>query len=316
MKAIGYSMMSFEQELLDKANEGTHQLKYLADRLSIENADTAAGYDAVIVFTNDDVSAPVIQKLAELGLRFVVTRSVGIDHVDLNAARKFGIKVRNVPTYSPHAVAEHAVALAMGLARKLVPSFNGCKDFNFSVDEHIGFNFYGKTVGLIGLGNIGAAAAPIFLGMGCKVLGYDPAVPEVAGVQQFSLDKLLEQSDIISLHVPLNSATRHMIDKRVIDKMKTGVMLINTSRGGVIKTSDVLDAVVSGKIGYLGLDVYEYEKPIFFQNHRLSTHKDPMLLMLLNLPNVLITPHQAFLTREAVAEIATCVIRVLSDWET
>lgn len=315
MKAIGYSIKRFEEELLDKENSGIHQIDYLEDSLSLGNSDTAAGYDAAIVFTNDDLSAPVIKRLAGLGVRFVVTRSVGIDHIDLAAARKYSIEVRNIPAYSSHAIAEHAVALAAGLARKLVLSFNNCRDFDFSIGEHMGFTFYGKTVGLIGLGNIGAAAAPIFLGMGCRVLGYDPAVSRIAGVEQSGLDELLGQSDIISLHVPLNSANRHMIDESAIRKMKKGVMLINTSRGGVVKTADVLNALVSGKIGYLGLDVYEFEKPIFFQNHRLSTHKDPMLLMLLNLPNVLITPHQAFLTQEAVTEIASCVIRTLTDWE-
>jgi len=313
MKVIAYSIKPFEKELLDKANQQRHEIRYITAELSLGTAEYARGYEVALVFITDDVSAPVLEILARSGIKFVITRSVGTDHIDINTAKQLGIEVLNVPAYSPQTVAEHSVALALALARKLIPAFDNCRKFNFKIDNFIGFRFYEKTVGIVGLGNIGLATAGIYKGMGCKVLGYDVISKSVDGIEMVDLDTLLEQSDIVSLHVPLNVDTHYLIDKEKLAKMKRGVMLINTSRGAVLKTADAIEALTSGKLGYLGLDVYEHEKDLFFEDHQFVTFKDPLLLKLLILPNVLITPHIAFLTTEAITDIAYSVIKNLDE---
>ncbi len=315
MKAIAYSIKQFERDLLEEVNQGRHSIEFVEAALSTGTADYAKGYDAVVVFTNDDVSAPVIAVLAKLGVKFIATRSVGTDHIDFSEAKKWQIKVANIPAYSPQAVAEHAVALAMALARKLIPTYDSCRDYDFRVEGHMGFNFYRKVVGIIGLGNIGQAAAAIFNGLGCSVLGYDVCRKDLPGIEFVDIAQIYQKADVITLHVPFNADTRYLINKDSISQMKTGVMLINTSRGGVINTREVLEALTSGKIGFLGLDVYEYEKGLFFEDHRFSTHKDAVLMKLMDFPNVVITPHQAFLTKEAVGEIAISTIENLNNWE-
>jgi D-lactate dehydrogenase len=308
MKVFAYSIKKFEQNLLETANAGKHQLTFSYAALSAQTAYLSAGFDAIVVFTNDDLSAPIIEILASQHLKYIITRSVGTDHIDLVEAGKHGMKVLNVPAYSPQAIAEHAVALAMALSRQLIPTYDNCRKFDFRIDEHMGFNFYQKTVGLIGLGRIGLAAAKIFRGLGCQVLGYDIAPFQQEAIESLSLETLLERADIISLHVPLNKQTRHLINDHSIARMRTGVMLINTSRGGVVDTKAVIKALEGNKIGYLGMDVYEFEKGLFFEDHRSDIQKDRLLAHLMTFPNVLITPHQAFLTKEAVAEIASSVI--------
>jgi D-lactate dehydrogenase len=316
MKAVAYSIKSFEKEFLAKANQKKHDITLISNGLSLETAIYAEGKDAVIVFTNDDVSAPVIERLAGFGIKYIATRSFGTDQINIEAAGKFNIKLANVPYYSPQAVAELTLALAFALNRHIVKAEEQSKHFDFRNDELIGFNFYGKTVGLIGLGKSGLAVANIFNGMGCVVIGYDPAFPEAAkNVRQVDLDTLLSSSDIISLHLPLNPDTKYIINKTALEKMKTGVMLINTSRGALINTRDVVTALDNGKIGYLGIDVYEYEKGLFFEDHKNDLEKDPLLLRLMDHPNVLVTPHQAYLTREALQEIANQTIKNLDQWQ-
>ncbi len=316
MKAVAYSIKPFEKEFLAKANQKKHDITLISNALGPDTASYAEGKEAAIVFTNDDVSAFVIDKLAALGIKYIVTRSVGTDHIDKEAAARHGIKLSNVPSYSPQAIAEHVVAMAFALNRQLLKADRRSHHFDFRNDDLIGFNFAGKTVGLIGLGQTGQATARIFNGMGCKVLGYDPNFPnDIPYVLPVELKELLASSDIISLHLPLTPQTRHFIDNKIISQMKNGVMLINASRGAIIKTSDLPNALQSGKIGYLGLDVYEFEKGLFFENHEDDTAKDQVLNSLMRYPNVLITPHQAYLTREALQEISNQTIKNLDLWQ-
>ncbi|MHB8209161.1 2-hydroxyacid dehydrogenase [Mucilaginibacter sp.] len=316
MKAVAYSIKSFEKEFLAKANQKKHEITLISNPLNIETAIYAEGKDAIIVFTNDDVSATVINKLAELGIKYIITRSVGTDHIDKEIAAKYGIKLSNVPSYSPQAIAEHAVALAFALNRKLIKADHNTHLFDFRNDGLIGFNFSGKTVGIIGLGKTGMAAAEIFKGLGCRVIGYDKFLATGNdNVLLVSLQDLLAASDIISIHVPLTAETEHLIQKDTLSQMKDGVMLINTSRGAVIKTSDLLFALKHGKVGYLGIDVYEFERGLFFEDHEHDTYKDPLISNLLEQENVIITPHQAYLTREALQEIANQTIHSLDMWQ-
>jgi D-lactate dehydrogenase len=316
MKAVAYSVKPFEKEFLAKANQKKHDITLISNALSLDTVNFAEGKDAVIVTPNDDVSNAVIKKLARLGIKYIAARSTGTDHIDKKIAKNCGIKVSNVPFYSPQATAEHAVALAFALNRHIVKADWNIHHFDFRNDELIGFDFSGKTVGLIGLGNTGQAAAKIFNGLGCKIIGFDPAFPKGASYILFcSLKDLLNSADVISLHLPLTTATKHFIQKETLDQMKTGVMLINTSRGAIINTRDVLLALASGKIGYLGLDVYEYEKGLFFEDYRHDALKDQLLASLMEYPNVLITPHQAYLTKDALQEIATQTIKNLDQWQ-
>jgi len=316
MKAVAYSIKPFEKEFLAKANHKKHDITLISNALSLDTVNFAEGKDAVIVIPNDDVSTHVVEKLAGLGIRYIAARSTGTDQIDEVAAAKYGIKVANVPSYSPQSIAEQAVAMALALNRRLVKADQQGHHFNFRNDDLIGFNFSGKTVGIIGLGHIGLAAAKIFNGFGCHVIGYDTVCTKGGPLVNFvKLNELLSSADIISIHLPLTTETRYLIQRNTLDQMKNGVMLINTSRGAIINTKDVLMALASGKIGYLGLDVYEYEKDLFFENHEHDEVKDQLLVSLLKYPNVLITPHQSFLTREALQEIADQTIKNLDRWQ-
>lgn len=315
MKVVAYSIQPFEKEYLAKANQKKHDITLISNPLCMQTIAYAEGKDAIIVFANDDVSTPVINKLADMGVKYIATRSAGTDHIDKKTAAKRSIKIANVPVYSPQAIAEHAVALALCLNRRLIRANENCHAFNFKLDGLMGFNFYGKTVGIIGLGNIGQAVAAIFNGFGCRVIGCDiAAMSGLANIEVLSLDEVLGNSDIISLHVPLNVATKYLINASTITKMKDGVMLINTSRGALIKTIDAIKALEKGKIGYLGLDVYEFERGLFFEDHQQDLIKDPLFEELLAHQNVLVTPHQAFLTCEALQQIAEKTIGNLDKW--
>ena len=316
MKAVAYGIRPFEKEFLAKANQKKHDITLISNALSVDTAIYAEGKDAVIVFPNDDVSEAVIKKLAGLGVKYIASRSAGIDHINKAAAARYHIKLAHVAQYSPHAIAEHTVAMAFALNRHLVKADQHSHRFDFRNDELVGFNFSGKTVGLIGLGNIGRAVALIFNGMGCRVVAFDPKFPKnILHIQSVTLGDLLASSDIISLHLPLSNATRYLIRADTIRQMKNGVMLINTSRGAIINTWDVLAALETGKVGYLGLDVYEYEKGLFFEDHEDDLVKDTLMKNLLGHPNVLITPHQAYLTNEALREIANQTIKNLDLWQ-
>jgi len=315
MKVVAYSIQAFEKEFLIKANQKKHDITLISNPLTQETVGFAEGKDAVVVFTNDDVSQGIIEKLAGFGVRFIATRSVGTDHIDKPAAAAHGLKVANVPMYSPEAIAEHTVALTLALSRHLTVANRHSHEFNFRLDGLVGFNLHGKTVGIIGLGHIGLITAKLFKAFGCRVLGYDVESVTDTAVELVTLDELLMQSDIVSLHAPLTDETRHLINDATIALMRDGVMLINTSRGGLIDTVHVYEALCNGKIGYLGLDVYEYEKGLFFGNHENDAHKDALLTKLMSHPNVLVTPHQAFLTREALQEIAAKTITNLDLWQ-
>ena len=315
MKVVAYSAKAFEKELLAKFNHKKHDITLISNPLSLETIEYALDKDAVLVFTNDDVSAPIVNKLADLGVKYIATRSTGTDHIDKQAAQKRGVKIENVPGYSPQAIAEHSVAMAMCLSRHLIQSSIRGRKFDFQLDGLTGFNFYGKTVGIIGLGNVGLATASIYIGLGCRILGYDVNYPKTLhSIEKTPLNELISQSDIISLHVPLTADTKYMIGMEEIETMKTGVMLINTARGGLINTEAALKGIENGKIAYLGIDVYEHEKSLFFEDHHDDEIKDPLLEKLIAFPNVLVTPHQAFLTDEALGQIAEQTIKNLDLW--
>jgi len=316
MKVAAFSIKPFEKSYLAKANIKNHDISLIPDQLNIETAKYAKGSEAVIIFTNDNASENVIEILAGYGIKYIATRSVGTDHINKNAAKKKGIQIANVPNYSPEAIAEHTVALALSLSRCLILSNRNFQHFDFRLDQLVGFNFFGKTVGLIGFGHIGHAVANIFNGLGCKVLVYDLDINEdIKGIYPVTLDEIYANADIISLHLPLTAVSKFMINATSIAKMKKGVMLINTSRGGLIKTNEVVAALKSGQIGYLGMDVYEFEKELFFEDHSTDPEKDGLLKELISLPNVLITPHQAFLTVEALQQIFDQTIKNIDTWE-
>ncbi len=316
MKAIVYSTRPFEIDLLNEANNNQHQLTLLDKPLTEETIDLAAGNDAIVVFTNDNVSENIVKKLEQLGVKYIATRSVGTDHINKFATEAANIKIANVPSYSPNSIAEHAVMLVLALNRKLILANQRVKEFDFRLEGLTGFNLFGKTVGLIGLGTIGKVTAGIFNGFGCHVIAYDIEIDnENPNIKMVSLEELYANADIISLHIPATADDKYLINSQSIAKMKKGVMIINTGRGSLIHTTDALEALNTGQLGYLGADVYENEHGLFFENHRNDAQKDPILLQLLAHPNVIITPHQAFLTIEALKEIAAKTIENLNEFE-
>ena len=315
MKVVAYSVKEFEKEFVARANQKQHDITLISNSLSLETAIYAQGKEAVLVSIYDDLSEPVIDKLANMGIKYINTRSVSSDHIDKHAAGNRNIKLANVPFYSPAAIAEYTLMLALSLSRKIISTANSSREFDFRIDQHIGFNFLGKTVGIIGLGVVGKATASAFNGLGCKVLGHDiKPDSSQSHIEEVGLERLLEESDIISLHLPLNQETKHIINQKSIAKMKDGVMLLNTSRGPLIKASDLPKALNSGKIAYLGLDGYEFEKGLFYSDHRKDHVDDPLLEEIISHPNVIISPHQAFLTKEALQEIANLIIKNLDNW--
>lgn len=317
MKVIFFSTKSFERPLLEKWARKL-SVTFTEESLHCDTVSLARGYDAVSVFTGDDVSAQVVVGLHRAGVRFVAIRAAGYDNVDVMRARDLGMRVANVPAYSPNAVAEHAVALMLALNRKLFLAREQALDFNFTVNSLIGFDFKNKTVGLVATGRIGAVVAKIMHGFGCRLLGYDqysdPQLTSRYQLEYTSLETLCRESDIISLHIPLSEKTRYLIDKKMIDLMKPGVMLVNTARGGILNTKDALEGVRSGRIGYLGLDVYENEKGLFFYDHSQDMTRDELLAELMAFPNVVVTPHQGFATHEALDNIAETTLANLRAW--
>ncbi|MFN6947084.1 MAG: 2-hydroxyacid dehydrogenase [Cytophagaceae bacterium] len=320
MKTAVFSAKPFEIDSFKKANQNSsHQLSYFTEQLNTDTAGLAKGYEAISVFSNDVVSAQVLDLLHTYGIGFITLRSAGYDHVDLAYAKKLGIKIANVPDYSPYSIAEHSVMLMMSLNRKLLLADKRVRKYDFSLDPLVGFDMNGKVVGLIGTGKIGGVVAKILHGFGCTLLGYDPypdkELTEKFNLSYVSLQEIIKQSDIISIHCPLNEHTRYMIDAQAISTMKKGVMLINTSRGAIIKTDDLIPALESNQIGYLGLDVYEHEKGLFFNDHSHSGNRDKLLDRLLEFENVLVTGHQAFLTKTALQNRAESTIFNLDNFE-
>lgn len=318
MKVIIYSTKDFENSYLLHANKMNHELTCVEEALSVQTASMAQTHEAVVVFTGDDVSTAVIEKLHEAGVKYIAARAVGYDNIDIKRANDLGIKVANVPEYSPYAIAEHAVALMLVLNRKLILADRQVHHHNFTVGNLVGFDLHQKKVGIIGTGRTGSVVAKILHGFGCKLLGYDieenKEVVEKYNLQYVDLKTLCSSSDIITIHTPLNTATKYLINKEILDLMKPGVMLINTARGAVINTEDIIEALENGKIGYLGLDVYEKEKGIFFYDHSKNKITDEMLKKLMSHPNVIITPHQAFATNEALSNIADTTFYNINCW--
>ncbi|MDN3670520.1 2-hydroxyacid dehydrogenase [Echinicola jeungdonensis] len=318
MKVTVFSTHKFEREFLNLAIQD-HQLHLLETKLTLDTASLAAGSEAVSIFVNDDASGPVLQKLKEVGVKFLALRSAGYNHVDLQEANHLGIKVARVPEYSPAAIAEHTVAIMLGLNRKLIKAHNRVRDLNFSLDGLVGFDMEGKTVGVIGTGKIGSKVIRILHGFGCRILAFDPYenkdLKNQYQVQYVDLDTLCKESDIISLHLPLTKESKYLINEGSILQMKQGVMVINTSRGGLVNTVDVIQGLKTGKIGSFGIDVYEEEAELFFEDHSEDILQDDVIARLMTFQNVLITSHQAFLTKEALTQIAATTSYNLNCWE-
>lgn len=295
-----------------QAGEANVSLRFHEFRLDASNAKAAEGCRAVCVFVNDRVDRACLEILAGLQVELVALRCAGFNNVDLTAARELGILVVRVPAYSPHAVAEHAVALLLALNRKIHRAFNRVRELNFSLGGLVGFDLHGKTVGIIGTGKIGRIAAQIFRGFGCRVIAHDPfPVEEWAALHQvsyLSLNALLRESDIVSLHLPLIPETHHLLDERTLGLMKRGAYLVNTSRGKLVDTAALIRALKSHHLGGVALDVYEEEEGVFFEDHSATALDDDVLSRLLTFPNVLITSHQAFLTHEALTAISAVTL--------
>ncbi|MBC29655.1 MAG: hydroxyacid dehydrogenase [Muricauda sp.] len=319
MKTTVFSTHKFEESYLISANDGKHELKLLEERLSEHTVSLAKGSDAISLFTGDDASAKVLEKLSAFGVNYIALRSAGYNHVDVEKAEDLGIKVARVPAYSPYAIAEHTIALILALNRKLIRANNRVREQNFSLNGLIGFDLNGKTVGVLGTGRIGAVLVKILHGFGCKILAYDleedKKLKEMYGVRFTDCQTLCSESDIISLHVPLTPETRHIIDAKQIGHMKKEVMLINTSRGALVDTKAVIEGLKSRKIGYFGIDVYEEEEGLFFEDHSEDILQDDVIARLMTFPNVLITSHQAFLTDTALTNIAETAIYNLDCFE-
>jgi D-lactate dehydrogenase len=320
VKVAVFSARLYDREVLTHtANNasGAPQVsfEFFEAQLQPQTAILAEGFDAVCAFVNDRLDATVLERLRSLGIRIVALRCAGYNNVDLAAADRLGLVVARVPAYSPEAVAEHTVALILALNRKVYRAYNRVREGNFSLDGLVGFNLHGKTVGLIGTGKIGAAVARILgPGFGCRLLACDPAPNQECvrlGVKYIGLPELFSQSDVLSLHTPLLPETIHLINRETLAQMKRGVMLINTSRGALIDTRAVIDALKTGQIGYLGLDVYEEETALFFEDRSSTVIPDDVFARLLTFPNVVLTGHQAFLTREALAGIAQTTVENL-----
>ncbi len=319
MKIAFFNTKSYDQKYFDQAIKDTDiEMTYFDGTLNCESIELTKGFDGVCVFVNDQPDADVIKKLAEYGTRLIALRSAGFNNVDLEAAEKHNVKVVRVPAYSPNAVAEHAIALILTLNRKTHKAYNRVRESNFSLERLTGFNLEGKTVGVIGTGKIGAVFCQIMQGFGCQVLGEDPYQKEElerAGVKYVDKEEILKKSDIISLHCPLTPESKHLISKDTIDQMKPGVMLINTSRGALINTKDAIEGLKDGKIGYLGIDVYEQEEELFFRDLSENIIQDETIMRLMSFPNVLITSHQAFFTHEAMEQIASTTIKNILDFK-
>ncbi len=299
-----FSTKSYDRQFLTPAAAGRHVLRFLEPRLTPQTAILARGAGAVCVFVNDQVNAAVLEEFATLGVRLVAIRGAGYNNIDLKAARDLNITIAHVPAYSPDAVAEHALAMMMALNRNIHRAWLRVREGNFELEGLLGFNLRGRTVGVIGTGRIGAAMARILLGLGCRVIAFDPMPDAALPVAYLPLEEVLTQADILTLHCPLTPQTRHLIDPAAIARMKRGVMLINTSRGAIVDTRAVIAGLKSGAIGHLGLDVYEEEAGLFFEDMSAHAIADDVFARLLTFPNVLVTGHQGFFTTEALTAIA------------
>ncbi len=313
-----FSTKRWVRDALDEANRHhAYQIRYLEARLEKETAALAEGSEAVCIFVNDNADRATIEALAERGVRMIALRCAGFNNVDLRAADDHGITVARVPAYSPYAVAEHAVGLLLTLNRKLHRAYNRIREGNFSLDGLMGFDLHGKTIGIIGTGTIGRIFARIMQGFGTTVVAYDRYPNDelaASGVEYVSLKELYQRSDVISLHCPLTHETYHLINTYAISAMKPGVMILNTSRGALIDSLAVIEGLKNGRIGSVALDVYEEEADLFFEDLSGEVIQDDVFVRLLTFPNVLITAHQAFFTREAVGNIASTTLANIAEF--
>ncbi len=315
MRVAVFSTQPHDRTYLDAANREGFELCYFEPRLNEATAPLAAGFDAVCVFVHDELSAPVCRRLADCGVRCVALRCAGFNNVDVRAAHEAGLVVSRVPAYSPHAVAEHTVGLILTLSRKFHRAYARVREQNFRLEGLLGFELRGKTVGIVGTGRIGTVVAQILAGFGCRLLAFDPQPNETCrglNVRYVELPELLAESEIITLHCPLTPESHHLIDADAFARMRDGVVLINTSRGGLIDTRAAIEALKRRKLGALGLDVYEEEADLFYADLSDQVIQDDVFARLLTFPNVLITAHQAFFTHEALTQIAETTIANLA----
>ncbi|MBV4358070.1 2-hydroxyacid dehydrogenase [Pinibacter aurantiacus] len=318
MQIAFFSTKSYDRQYFDACNK-EHNIIYIETQLNEQTVALAEGSDAICAFVNDVLNKKVIAELARLNIKLIAMRCAGYNNVDLEAAKKNGISVVRVPAYSPYAVAEHALALIMTLNRKTHKAYNRVREGNFSLEKLTGFDLYGKTVGVIGTGKIGQIFCDIMVGMGCRVLAFDVIANKelmAKGVEYLPLIDLLPQCEIISLHCPLTEQTRHIINEETLGMMKQGSMLINTSRGALVDTKAAIEALKTGQLGYLGIDVYEQEEKLFFTDWSEAVIQDDVIMRLMSFPNVLITAHQAFFTEEALEQIAEVTLNNIKAYET
>lgn len=319
MRVAVFNTKSYDREFLSAANAaGRHELVFFEPNLTAATAKLAEGFEVVCVFVNDLLDADVLQKLFAGGVRLIALRCAGYNNVDLAAAARLGIRVIRVPAYSPYAVAEHTVGLMLALNRKLHKAYNRVREGNFSLEGLLGFDFHGRTFGVVGTGQIGLSTARILSGFGVNLIGYDVREnPEfkTLGGRYVPLDDLLAASDVVTLHCPLTPETYHLINAERLAIMKPGVMLINTGRGALVDTPAAIEALKRGKLGSLGIDVYEEEGKLFFRDLSSRPILDDVFMRLLTFPNVLVTGHQAFFTREALRSIAEQTIAGLDEFQ-
>jgi D-lactate dehydrogenase len=318
MKLLVYSAKDFEVPFLKLANKNKHNITYLKEALDTDTAIKAAGFESISIFSGDDASSIVLEKLWDLGVRYITLRSSGYNNIKMKTAKRLGFKVANTPDYSPHAIAEHATALLLALNRKIVLADRQVHAFNFLQDNLMGFNLHGKTVGIIGTGRIGSVMVKIMHGFGCKIIATDFKpdydLIELCGVSYTSLEDVCSQSDIISLHIPMTYENHQLINREMLALMKQDVIIINTARGAIIDTKELIKALENSTIGGYSADVYENEKGVFFMDNSELGIKDEQLTKLLSFQNVLLTPHQAFVTKEALANIAQITIENIDNW--
>jgi len=319
MRVAVFSAKSYDKKFFDQENKKfKHELEYFEVHLDVNTVTLAKGFEAICVFVHDNVNEECLNKLSEYGIKTIVLRCSGFNNIDLNVASCLGITVARVPEYSPHGVAEHALTLILALNRKIYRAYNRVRENNFLLEGLLGFNLNTKTIGVIGTGRIGSVFCKIMRGLGCPVLAYDPNINQDcidSGVEYVDMETLFKRSDIISLHCPLTPQTTHIIDDQAISNMKQGVMIINTSRGALIDTVAIVKGLKSEKIAYLGLDVYEEEGDLFFEDVSEKILEDDIFARLLTFPNVLITGHQAFFTSDALENIANITLQNLTDIE-
>ena len=307
------------EQIFEEQNNDIFDFKFFKPRLNKDTVSLTSGFKVICVFVNDKIDAEVVEELNRRGVELIALRCAGYNNVDIEACQKHGISVVRVPAYSPYAVAEHTIALIMALNRHIHKANNRIREGNFSLDGLVGFDMYGKTVGIIGTGKIGRCLINILIGFGCRILAYDKypdkAIAQMKSVQYVNLDELFSNSDIISLHIPLIPESYHMINRESIAMMKKGVMLINTSRGGLVNTQDLIENLKTGQIGSAGLDVYEEESEYFFEDYSHTIISDDILARLTTFNNVMVTSHMAFLTREALVNIVNTTLENIKEYE-